>query len=558
MDEPNASPTNSEPEFDGTAARSIEYAESDRDVSYGDRPSIVTGSDIEVLSPTPAKFRELFATVAIVILSDVTVFRGSGFAGYAALLAGCVILLRLGATRAASNRYVWLSFAMVELLVARVLWAGSISHVVFGIFLVVAFATAQQGRIPFMLEVLSVTSRTFTSGLNALKNYAETLRQSKIPVSGAQWSSVLFPLIACAGFGIVFLLANPDLFTMFSGQIELFLQSVREWLDGFSVFEVLFWAVTFLVSAGLLRPSGQAVDFDQPSPPLSTDPQPSPLFPAFRNTLVTLIGLFIVYLVYEFRTLWFREFPQGFYYSGYAHEGAAWLTIALAMATLMLSMIFRGNIFQDERLSKLKRMAWIWSGLNLVLASAVYNRLMIYVGFNGMTRMRIVGFFGITTVVVGFILVVAKIVNRHNFGWLIRRQLWALGVAVYLYLLIPVDWIWVEYNVRRILAGDSAPSVQLAVHSIDADAVPVLIPLLECEDERVREGIRSLLAMRDKAAQRTLETQHADGWTAYQFSSVVTIRRLGDSREKWREFLDFPGRSNAAFQAFYDYSYQWY
>lgn len=558
MDEQNASPTGDVPDFDGTAARSIEYAESGRDISSPEFPSLVTEPEIEVVTPAPARIRELFATVAIVILSDVTVFRGSGYAGYAALLAGCVILLRLGATRASSDRYVWLSFAMVELLVARVLWAGSVSHVVCGFFLVVAFATAQHGRIPFVLEVLSVASRTFISGLNALKNYAETLKRSKIPVSGAQWSSVLLPLVAFVGFGIVFLLANPDLFTMFSSQIELFLQNIRLWLDGFSVFEVLFWVVTSLISAGLLRPSGQAIDCDQPSPAIEDAPQPSPLFPAFRNTLVTLIGLFIFYLGYEFRTLWFREFPKGFYYSGYAHEGAAWLTIALAMATLMLSMIFRGNIFQDERLPKLKRLAWIWSGLNLVLASAVYNRMMIYVGFNGMTRMRIVGFFGITTVVVGFILVVAKIVNRHNFGWLVRRQLWALGIAVYLYLLIPVDWIWVEYNVRRILAGDSAPSVQLAVHKIDADAIPLLIPLLDCDDELVREGIRSLLAIRDRAAQTSLETQHADGWTAYQFSSVMTIRRLADSREKWQAFLDFPGKSHAAFQSFYDYSYQWY
>ena len=49
------------------------------------------------------------------------------------------------------------------------------------------------------------------------------------------------------------------------------------------------------------------------------------VYPAFRNTLLTVIALFAAYLVFEFKTLWFRVFPEGFYYSGYAHQGAAWL-----------------------------------------------------------------------------------------------------------------------------------------------------------------------------------------------------------------------------------------
>jgi len=59
----------------------------------------------------------------------------------------------------------------------------------------------------------------------------------------------------------------------------------------------------------------------------------SPLYSAYRNTLMTLIVLFTIYLVFEFITLWRREFPPGFYYAGYAHQGAAWLTFALALAT---------------------------------------------------------------------------------------------------------------------------------------------------------------------------------------------------------------------------------
>ncbi len=101
-------------------------------------------------------------------------------------------------------------------------------------------------------------------------------------------------------------------------------------------------------------------------------------------------------------TLWGREFPRGFHYSGYAHEGAAWLTLALAMATAGLSLVFAGRTLADPRLAVLRRWGNVWAIQNLLLAVAVYHRLHIYIGFNGMTRMRTVGIFGISCVVAGF------------------------------------------------------------------------------------------------------------------------------------------------------------
>ena len=142
----------------------------------------------------------------------------------------------------------------------------------------------------------------------------------------------------------------------------------------------------------------------------------------------------------------------------------------------------------------LRRLAWIWSIENLLLALAVYHRLSIYIGFNGMTRMRTVGLLGITAVVVGFVLVVHKITRGHDFRWLIRRQLWTVAIAIYLYAVIPVDPLVHTYNVRRILSGDPAPSVQISVHPIDSAGVLVLFPLLESDDALLREGVRALLA----------------------------------------------------------------
>lgn len=62
--------------------------------------------------------------------------------------------------------------------------------------------------------------------------------------------------------------------------------------------------------------------------------------------------------------------------------------------------------------------------LTVALALIVYNRLSIYVNFNGMTRMQTVGLLGMTSVLVGFLLVVRKISKGHDFRWLVRRSGW--------------------------------------------------------------------------------------------------------------------------------------
>ena len=170
------------------------------------------------------------------------------------------------------------------------------------------------------------------------------------------------------------------------------------------------------------------------------------------------------------------------------------------MATAVLSLVFRGRMLCDPRLPRLRRLAWLWSLENMLLAAAVYHRLYIYIGFNGMTRMRMVGIFGMTAVLVGFLLVIWKIVHRRSFLWLVRRHLWTVAMTAYVFLLTPVDTIVTSYNVGRILAGDPAPSVQISDHPISAEGILLLEPLADAKNPKVpdeiREGVRAMLAER--------------------------------------------------------------
>ena len=83
-------------------------------------------------------------------------------------------------------------------------------------------------------------------------------------------------------------------------------------------------------------------------------------------------------------------------------------------------------------------------------------------------------------------------------------------MAVYLYSVTPVDVFVVQYNVRRILAGDAAPSVQISVHPISAEGVLCLPPLTQCDDAIVRQGVCAYLAEALDLAEVREHTRSAD------------------------------------------------
>jgi hypothetical protein len=251
-------------------------------------------------------------------------------------------------------------------------------------------------------------------------------------------------------------------------------------------------------------------------------------------------------------------FPKGFYYAGYAHEGAAWLTVALALATVTLSIVFSGSLLRDPRLGLLRKLAWVWSIENFLLAAAVYNRLFIYINFNGLSRMRMIGLFGISAVVIGFALVLWKIAHERGFLWLLRRHLWALFATIFLFALTPIDACVVGYNVRRILAGDPAPSVQISVHPISSEGVLLLKPLVHCDDPILREGIRAMLAERQRQAETLAKQQRRLGWTSYQAADEKALQGLRADRGAWADFYSQRKRREATLRQFHDYAYQWY
>lgn len=509
--------------------------------------------------------RELIALVLIVVLCDVTIYRGSGFAGYAALVAGVSLLLAVGVPSKRPQLATCVFGVLVAGASARLVWCGSELSMTVGLFVMFGFAMSLVGRTPYMIHTMVFATQAFAAGHHGLNHYWSSMARIKPPRRVQNVFALVLPVVALLVFGTLFIFANPDLASAIGARFSDLFDLLDKWLQELipAPFEVLFCIGVGWIAIGLLRPilpTSESEKVPEPaaeSPQVAVEAEPAPLFEAFRNTLFMVVGLFAVYLIFEFQTLWFREFPEGFHYSGYAHEGAAWLTVALALATAMLSLMFRGSVLDDPRISKLRKLSWLWSIENVVLALAVYNRLSIYVNFNGMTRMRTVGLLGMTAVLVGFLLVVRKISKGHDFRWLVRRQLWTVAFAVYLYAVLPVDAWVMRHNVQRVLAGDLSPAVQISVHQTSAEGVLQLFPLTRCDDEIIREGVKAILAQYHDYSEDLAAKRKSLGWTSRQLADDELLHALQDSQVEWTDYKDQSYRS-AAITRFHEYAYQWF
>jgi hypothetical protein len=174
-----------------------------------------------------------------------------------------------------------------------------------------------------------------------------------------------------------------------------------------------------------------------------------------------------------------------------------------------------------------------------------------------MTRMRTIGLYGVSAVLVGFLVVLWKIAHNRGFVWLLRRHLWTLATFIYLYAVTPVDVLVMKYNVRRIMNGDPAPCVQISVHPISAEGVLLLPPLLDCEDVMIREGIRAMLADRHEQAETLAQRRRQHGWTVFQIADDWLLSDLRDAALKWTEYSD-PEARRPALSEFHQYAYQWF
>ena len=153
----------------------------------------------------PIAWRELLTVLVLVVLSDLTIYRGHGLAGYALLFATAPILFWIGSYRPQTGFVTWLVGLMPIALAAKMLWCGAAWYVAVGFALLAAFSACLAGRVPYVFAVLELASSLVRRGYQGLNHYGRNLR---VPWLRLPWLNVLMPLAALIVFGFVFILAN--------------------------------------------------------------------------------------------------------------------------------------------------------------------------------------------------------------------------------------------------------------------------------------------------------------------------------------------------------------
>lgn len=380
--------------------------------------------------------------------------------------------------------------AMIAAVSARLAWCLSAATVFAGFALVAAFAVALRARRATVLE-------TAASVLCAVPRLPGRILALVTGVCGAVGGTALrrtkvlpivVPLALTALFAGVFALANPVVGSVVA----------RTWtrIAGFglpSAYQLVIWVAAAIASVPLLRP---ALVFRKDDDTLAvSDVASSTSLLVARNALVALNAIFAAYNALDVAHLWAGSPPSGMSTQAYAHHGAVWLTVALAMLTAVVSVLFRGSVATDPngKLARVLGFAWIAQGG--LLATGTYRRIGIHITTSGLSSLRIAGIMGTTVVVLGLFFVAYKLFARRSTMWLVRRQLDSVAVALVLFAIAPTHLLGARLNVERVSRGEYRPLVHIYEQAREEESAAALLPLLDHPDVRVRQGVACYLQL---------------------------------------------------------------
>ena len=454
---------------------------------------------------------------------DVLLWRHvGGFGAAAALLTGAGVVLAARGKRRASLR-AGIAGVLLAAVAVRAAWDFHLGVLMLGVLALAGFAIALRRRAMHAVEpflALGVALSAIPTRLGALRRGLSRYvpeRMSKHSVL-----PVLVPFALVLVFGAVFGLANPV--------VAHLIGVVKDWAAQFveaSIFlRVAFWGACGLGILALLRPSMQPVRVKQ-SMNLSEAYTDVSLAIA-RNAIVMLNVMFLAYNGMDAAMLWAGRLPAGMDTQHYAHAGAFWLTVALALVTATLGYFFRGPLAVAEGAARVRKLAYLWVAQSGVLALGTFRRIWMHIDTSGLSNLRIVGIFGTTLVCVGLGLVMFKLRSRKSMGWLLARQLDALAIATVLYTVLPTHLLSARFDVARIMAGELRPVVHLDELSREVEAAPELLPLLDHPDARVRDGAAALLA----AAMSPNVPAPSNAWQSRDLASIRRFERLEANRAK--------------------------
>lgn len=437
-------------------------------------------------APRLASTRELLAAVAVVGVVDAALYDAAGGLGLALLFSALPLLtFAVARGRRVSPSTVAIG-GMLAAVAARCAFAPTVPAVLAGGALALALGASLHLRAS-LFDVAITAPRAISASTVGVFYRGGARALERIRIDRATVVPIVVPLALVSLFALVFAAANPVVARALSAVAD----AVSRHVDLPSAPRVALAVFSALGATALLRPRiarrawTRAAEVKGEATIVSRR--------AARNALVGLNALFLMENAIDASALWAGRPPAGVDLQAYAHQGTAWLTVALLLTTVVLGLMFRGALAHDPLAKTVRTLAYAWVGQGLVLALGTYRRISMHIASSGLSDLRIVGILGTSLVVVGLVLVAYKLRHGLTFSWLLRRQFDAFVVAWMAWAILPTHLLSARVDVARIQAGELGALVHVPELAREAEAAPALLPLLDHPDARVREGIAATL-----------------------------------------------------------------
>jgi uncharacterized protein DUF4153 len=384
------------------------------------------------------------------------------------------------------------------LLAAFILFAG----------LVPAIEDYNTISLGFILLALGVTAAMLTNhGFDSLADRARALRELYIfapfrlirdavgalnlPGISSGIAVWVVPVLMSCIFLALFASANP--------LIERWLSAANlaRLTENLSLSRILFW----LLALSLIWPFVWLRWLRKP-------PAPGPatiVSPEFLSTATVLRSLILFNLLFAVQTvldiiyLWGNvALPADISYASYAHRGAYPLIVtALLAAGFVLIAMRPGG--PSEQSKVIRPLVYLWVAQNVLLVISSILRLDLYVQIYLLTTWRIAAFIWMLLVATGLVLIVARIALQRSNGWLVRLNLVAVLLTLYISSLTNFVAIIADYNVShsREATGKGVNVDFNYLLSLGPQALPGIN-----KSSRIREGDWTLMASRDSLTEK--------------------------------------------------------
>ncbi|KAB1065591.1 DUF4153 domain-containing protein [Salibacter halophilus] len=217
--------------------------------------------------------------------------------------------------------------------------------------------------------------------------------------------------------------------------------------------------------------------------------------------LVVLNVMLLILLTLEVKDVWFGFDYNGAFLKEFVHEGMYILILSIFISMGIVLFYFRGNQNFFSGSKWLKRLTYLWIGLNAVLVLSVAIRNFWYIEYFALAYKRIGLMFFLVATLIGLWSIYKKVEGVKNTHYLLTVN--SLSVYMVLCLMAVFNWdvIIAKYNF-----GQSRAMVELSYMSQLSDkSLPYLVQTEE-RLEKMQDIQKEQLSLSSSSFERHYET----------------------------------------------------